>query len=303
MDGRAARHGPSPPSIRGEIAGPEASATMTGRIAPLAVAVLCIAAIGVSATTLDSSLSTDPKDEIDPDYEALPISEGLVVELFQEFHPDVEPPEDAKVEEPPEEKPPREQPPEGEPPENVDGPEGASGADDAGSQSGGGGNGDTGFGLGGGEEAGEDEESARERLLGLLASLARALLPLLVVLALAVRYRDRLPAPLSGEEDPNRRSAAWPEADPPNAVDRAWLAMVRQIEPERPGVMTPAECARAAREAGLDPEAVEAITAAFERVHYGGVPIAAEQRRAERGLRRLRDGTGRRADGRRGRDG
>ena len=269
---------------------------MTGsRFVPLAVAVLCIAAIGVSATTLESSVATDPKDEIDPDYEALPVSQETIIEIFQEFDYDIEPPEDAEVEEEPQK-------------ENLDEPEqtpSGSSEMDAGSKSDR--DGGSGIGMGEGADTEADEASLLDRLLALLTSFLRVLLPILAVLAVAtlvVRYRDRLLASYAswgsdGEEGRDRSPAAgWPEADPANVVDRAWLTMVRQIDPERPAVMTPTECAAAAREAGVDPEAVEAITGAFERVHYGGAPVAAEQRRAENGLRRLRNGAGDPTDGR-----
>lgn len=43
------------------------------RIAPFALATLSIASLGVVSTALDSSLSTDPADEVDLNDDRLPI--------------------------------------------------------------------------------------------------------------------------------------------------------------------------------------------------------------------------------------
>jgi hypothetical protein len=241
------------------------------KVAPVVLALLCIAAIGVSATTLESSLSTDPDEEIDLSYEHLPIGEDDAAALQEEM-------EGSKEEETVEVA------------SAADSEEEASDRQPASSSS----------------ESEAPSESSREEatgtgptppsLLDRLLALLRVLAVVLVVAALAIRYRERILAVLSAlfesaEDEAGADAEAtadpWPDAEPSNVVDRAWVALVREVDPERPAVMTPSECAAAAREAGLDAATVEAITGAFERVNYGGVDVSAERDRAAEALRRL----------------
>lgn len=243
------------------------------KLFPLVVAVLCITAIGVSATTLDSSLSTDPDEEIDT-YEILPIGQDDAAEIEQQM----EGSEDAD-----------------------DGSDG----EDASSQS--------------QEQSSASREEATgmsasppsllDRLLDFLLGILRFLLAVGVVLALGAlgyRYRDRIAdafwgllQPTDDPADLQYERSAWPEASPSNAVERAWLTLMETVDPERPEVMTPSECAAEARRAGLDAAPVETITTAFERVEYGGVPPSEEADRVEDALQQLDGGRGAvRTDGR-----
>ena len=243
------------------------------KLFPLVVAVLCITAIGVSATTLDSSLSTDPDEEIDT-YEILPIGQDDAAEIEQQM----EGSEDAD-----------------------DGSDG----DDASSQS--------------QEQSSASREEATgmsasppsllDRLLDFLLGILRFLLALGVLLALGAlgyRYRDRIAdafwgllQPTDDPADLQYERSSWPDGSPSNAVERAWLTLMETIDPERPEVMTPSECAAEARRAGLDAAPVETITTAFERVEYGGVPPSEEADRVEDALQQLDGGRGAvRTDGR-----
>lgn len=268
------------------------------RVAPLLVALLCITAIGVSATTLDSTLTTDPDEEIDPEYERLPIGQEDAFVLQQQMEGNTDP-NDSEESEPTEGE--GDETKEPEESSEDEGDESAADSEDEGGESG---SSDDGAGSGTteGMGTGPGTPDLLDRLLALILAILRVLVPLLAILsllALAVRYRERLAAVLGAlladDEPVERRTEpveTWPAGAATNPVDRAWLAMVRQVDPDRPAVMTPSECAAAAVDAGLDAEGVEAITDAFERVHYGGCPPSAERDRAEAGLRRLRNADG-----------
>jgi len=117
----------------------------------------------------------------------------------------------------------------------------------------------------------------------------------------ASRYRDRLLALLAaayGSVAPESLDVGraepepWDDLDPENEVEHAWVTMVRALGIARPWTKTPGECAQAAVAAGMDREAVEAITRAYEAVRYGDEPVTERHvRQARRGLRRL-DGRG-----------
>ena len=233
------------------------------QIVPLGLTLLCITSIGLVGTTLDSSLTTDPADEIDLNYDRLPIgtSDAAAIQEEMDNRQDGDPVTNPQLEE----------------------------AEGTGTQI--------------------STPTLLERLLALLEAILRLLLPLAAVLAVVVSayyYRDRILALLrtalsTGTDRVESRANAnvWPGVAPSNAVDQAWLWMVQRARPERPATKTPTECARIAREAGMDPSAVEAITDAFERVHYGGVPVERETARAQAALEQLRSDSRRQpSDGR-----
>lgn len=263
------------------------------RVVPVLIALLAVSALGVTATSLETTLTTDPDEAIDPNWDRLPIGEGDAAVIKQEMN------------------------------EGNGDETGASAADDAdGATDGSGGDGegaaaplpdrdemresrgsdeDAG-GIGFASERVPDprEPSRLDSLLSLFVAILRVLLPVVATLALAVlayRYRGKLQSllgPKSVDEVTSEsalESEAWPRADPSNVVDRAWLTMVRRVDPERPETTTTAECRAIARDRPMDTEAVEAIATAFERVHYGGVPVADEADRAREGLRQLDGGT------------
>jgi hypothetical protein len=243
------------------------------KAAPLLIAVLCITAIGVSATTLETSLSTDPDEEIDPSWEKLPIGQDDAYTIQQEMES-------------------------GNDDSSEDGSSAKSSAasqeqQSSQSQASSSSSEDDSSG------AGASPPSLLDKLISFLIALLRFLVALAVLLgaaALAYRYSDRIEAALWGLLEPNEDQAAveyteetWPEESPSNVVEGAWVGLVREVDPERPSVMTPSECAAAAREAGLDTGAVETITDAFERVEYGGASATEEEDRVEDALDRIRN--------------
>lgn len=248
----------------------------------VALAVLCVVSLGVSATTLESSVRTDPDDVIDLDWDRLPIGEQAAVELKAEMNENEETAsaETSENEEKAESREPvpvrKQRAGDSDEAANVRQPEPD----------------DDREGSGGADGRDEREESAVEQGPGGTDPdrVPWYLLWLLVPLALAAvvhRYADRWglgAGPPGDDADP----PPWPPGEAMTAVDRAWLAMVRNLDVDRPWTRTPAEFADAAVEAGMDPEAVEAVTAAFEEVRYGGAPAATTHRkRARWGLRRL----------------
>jgi len=65
-----------------------------------------------------------------------------------------------------------------------------------------------------------------------------------------------------------------------DAVYGAWRDMVGLLGVDDPRSGTPRQFARAATEAGLDPDDVSALTRAFEAVRYGDVTLSADRREA-----------------------
>ena len=278
----------------------------------LAVALLCVASLGVAATTLESTLTTDPDEEIDIDWDRLPIGQDEAVAIQEQMGDGADDGDDtsdaAESDDPAADDSEEDGAPsggeEGEDEADThetDGSDGDGGTEDVeadGSQDAEADGGeDEGIGLGMGTAAGPP--SLLAILLALLAALLRLLLVLAVLLAVAAlvyRYREEIMALLSDEEtatpdpEPPAEDRRWPPAGPSNAVERAWLELVRLADPERPATMTATECAAAARESGLDPTAVDEITTAFERTRYGGVPPEREEPRATGALERLREG-------------
>lgn len=243
----------------------------TNSLVAIALAALCVLSIGVSATTLESSMGTDPDDVIDLDWERLPIGEETAIELNEQIQANGdggsadatgEVPSDRDQREP-QSKPGVGNPDTGNAPD-TDGP-----IDRLQSQQ---------------PKPSSlvpelpDPDDTRWLLLALLAAL----------LAVAYRYRDRFgfgPDATDGDQSP-----PWPPADPATEVDRAWLAMVRRLDVDRPWARTPAEFAAAAADAGMDSQAVEQVTAAFRDVRYGGAAVTDECReRARSALSRLTD--------------
>ncbi|WP_138006941.1 DUF4129 domain-containing protein [Halalkalirubrum salinum] len=73
-----------------------------------------------------------------------------------------------------------------------------------------------------------------------------------------------------------------------NEVYHAWAEMARSLDVPSPETSTPAAFAAAAVDAGMDPADVEALTAVFEAVRYGGAAVTPErEQRAVAALRRI----------------
>jgi len=268
-----------------------------GRLGPVLIAVLAVAALGVTASSLETTLTTDPDEEINPDWDRLPIgvddAAAIKAEMgdgggADEAAPRIGATDDTvgDSDEPPE--------PVGDEVE----PDASSAVDESAESTGGDGGGS-------GDAGGVSFESAtapapgEASLLDRLLVLLRSLLPVAALLALAAvayRYREAIRSVSRSEADDATTETtpgpAWPGTTPSNVVDRAWLTAVRRVDPEQPETTTTAECRALAREqrGDIDGDAVDAIATAFERVHYAGRPVSEEEGRAREALRRLDGG-------------
>lgn len=294
------------------------------RVTTVLVALSCIAAVGVAATTLETTFETDPDDAVDLDYEVVPINPddaGSLDRAMSAAKSDEGEGASAAVSGA---KPGAPAPGDGaERRRRVDGGSDADGhrqarragedRPDRAAESGDGrpSDGDAASGDDRSDAAAGSSDSSSssssssddgttqtpgqnwlDRLLSLLASWLPALVVLAVVVASAavlVRYRERIVRRLRAP--PADRGASTPrplDPDPENAVERAWVAVLAAADVDDPRRRTPGECAAAAVASGLDPEGVERLRRVFEEVRYGGREVTPERRRrAERGLDRL----------------
>jgi len=263
------------------------------RLLTLLVALCCIVAFGVSATTLSSSVSTKPGDVIHIKYADLPLGRSQVNALKHEIEGK---PADATA--------PKASPGKGSAeaqqttqasaptagPSSQSNPSSGQRTTQAQASSSGQGQGPS--------------PSLLDRLLSLLRALFTlllALLAILVPLALLYRYRDRLRALLDsiGADDTPSNAAGGATMEefsaaygvgPTNAVYRTWLGMVRHAGVPNPESMTPGDCANTAIDRGLDPAAVRTLTREFEAVRYGNAPVTAKRKARVRESRSRLDG-------------
>ncbi|UPV76845.1 DUF4129 domain-containing protein (plasmid) [Halorussus limi] len=286
------------------------------------VALCCVLAIGATSTTLDSTVSTDPEEVTNFDYDKVPIGTGQAKKLDdaidggrsasgqsgsgKDASSESGSSGDEKVQ----------AAKAGDAAENGDFTRSASGGDGgrqdqaAGSgenqhskQSGGSGNemqqsGGANSQSGEGNGTGIRDQTLLERLLSLLRDLLDLLsnlLPYLVLAVLfgaAVRYRDRILARISPgetEDGDESEAAADREPDPQNDIAAAWFEMVERLDLADRRDLTPRECAAAAKRRGVDDETARKLTALFEEVRYGGARVTDERRRrAERTLDSVR---------------
>lgn len=77
------------------------------------------------------------------------------------------------------------------------------------------------------------------------------------------------------------------EADLANAVYEAWYEMATALDVDGPSTSTPGEFADAARDAGIDPAAVDDLTATFVAVRYGHDAPDDHEQRAVDALERI----------------
>ena len=234
----------------------------TNSIISIALAVLCVVSIGVTATSLESAMQTDPDEVIDLDWDAIPIGEETAAELKRQMETNGDERSAGGTRE--------SEAPQGDPEPRA-------------------------------EQRGQREESqviqkaqsrdARAKSQSQQASgaspeppegdawlwLVAAFGLLGALLAVGYRYRDRLGF---GRETPpadgGRRP--WPPGEPSTEVERAWLDLVGRLEVDRPWARTPAEFAAAAVDAGMDAEAVDQVTATFVTVRYGGDRVTGRHR-------------------------
>lgn len=258
------------------------------RLLRAVMAVCCIAALGTMAASIDTAVTSGPLEGMEPNWSSLPLTEEEAAELKEtlDVRDEIGLEEDMEVNKS----------------DDIETPEQTPPPADINVQGGGVG------GPGGGappsgpevvvNDAGSTDESTGPNWWVLVGPLAVA-----TAIALAHRYRTRLGtvlAALSGmtrgllpaESTTARTTRQLPAYEPEHAVDRAWLRLLRELGLEGRRTVTPAECARAAKAAGMAPEPVETLRRTFEEVRYGGRPVTEERRRRVRdGLRALEIGT------------
>lgn len=135
--------------------------------------------------------------------------------------------------------------------------------------------------------------------LALVGVLALALLVSVAVLVMLTGDHEAAPAAEPTAPDPERLGAIGraagraadrieADADPDNAVYRAWKEMTDLLDVPNPSASTPAEFATAAEAAGMDREDVDELTTLFEAVRYGtAAPTEDRESRATAALRRI----------------
>ena len=237
------------------------------------VLVFAIGAFGISATSLDSTMTTEPDDVIELDYDRIPIGQSSAATIRDE----IDGSEDSSEAESSD--------------EGTD--EGSTTEPDAGSSSA---DGDRGSApADGGTGPNPIEQSLLDRLLELLIAFIRLLFYTVVPLGLAIaaiRYRDRLFALLFGSSNDSAERVTvdafrpWPSALPDDPVEREWATVIQHLNLEFPERMTTSECLRAAIDAGYDPDAIETLTDVFEEVRYGERPTTEERIETARRCRR-----------------
>ncbi|WP_436925498.1 DUF4129 domain-containing protein [Halosimplex amylolyticum] len=285
----------------------------TERLFSVAAAVVLLAGIGASATTLQSTVETTPDDVIDVDSASLPISSDDVGEYADRLDSDsgsggAAPDQSGDPSEPSGDSGDGDES-ESES-ESEDGDEGESGDEDGDGQLGGSSEPTAGDHTGDrrtqgpGDLPGRDRQSLIEWLLSLLGAILAALLralPVLValgLLAVVVANRDRIAAALRerfGRDDDLPDEAGGPplRAAPENEVERAWYEMAALVDGDGVETTSPRECARRAVAAGADRAAVERVTETFESVRYGHATVTPARRdRALDGLADVRSQLG-----------
>lgn len=246
----------------------------------LAVALLAVTAIGVSATTYDSTVETDANDVIDLDYDQVPIGQdhaSAVVDRVEQSQDDQDAePVDSQS--------------------NTDETRESSGADSAdGSADARSSQSEREDQTGGhASQDGGNQETASDSWFELLVTLL-VVAGFLAGVTAIVQYGPRLHDHISRSESvpvpdtPGGDTDEWPGRPPANAVDHAWAVMVEHLDLASPTTRTPNECATAAIEAGLDRETVEALTEAFVEVRYGEQPVTERRERIARQSRQRFD--------------
>ena len=245
------------------------------RLFTVVVGVVLLAGIGMSATTLQSSIETTPDQAIDVDAASLPIGsddigryEGHLDDSGSGTGPGGNSDDNQAT---------------GSAGSGSEEPDSASGSDQSQADR-----------RGAGQERASylDEQSLLEWLLSLLRALLAFLLrilPLLVLfglLALAVAARDRIATVLSRfvDEDDDGDGDTGPglQPAPTNDVAQAWYEMAALVDADLSETASPRQCATRAVDAGADQSAVERVTRAFEEVRYGHAAVTPERRQQAR---------------------
>lgn len=263
------------------------------QLTSLVVAFACVGAVGVSASTLSSSVAADPSDALDPDYEVIPVAGGGLAQLESAIAGgagaaapgggdggdsrggDSGPASQNEA-----------QDGDGDESNSGDGgaAEGEGGGDGSGESAGGSGGEDgrsagDGFGLGAGHGG----------LLGLLGLLVLAAL-VLATAYLCYRYRDRFLGLFATDGDEPSTDDPRPVPDGPpaddNPVFEAWHDLLSDLDVDSPETLTTRECADAAAAAGFEREEIDRLRLDFEAVRYGGQPVTDDRRKRARTARK-----------------
>lgn len=218
----------------------------------IVVSVVAIGALSMSAATIETTLSTDPADVINPDYDTVPIGQDTAETIRQEMEStewDGESTEDTRTAPVPQ-------------------TDAASGGERP---------------LNG--RSTTSDRSLLDRLLDILVYVLMAVAGVTIAVA-AIYRRNQLLELLTYAILPPESTAGgtvdsdrWPRSPPSNSVERTWAAMIHSLDPEHPEIMTPQEFAATAVEAGLDETAVARLTETFEEITYGGQAVTATRER------------------------
>lgn len=151
-------------------------------------------------------------------------------------------------------------------------------------------------------EGGDGEEPQESRSLNLrdiavyLGIGAAALVGFAVVAVLAVFTLRKLRERDWGSEGTNGESGKTRvvlDTDSENEVYHSWSRMIERAGVEDIRTKTPSEIAESAKEAGLDPGAVDELTDVFEEVRYrDSEPTAEQERRAKEAFERIKASDG-----------
>ena len=259
---------------------------MNDMLVSVAVGLLCIAAVGMSATTLESSVSTEPDDIID--YEQFPISREDAVELKKQVKSDGTNPNQGTHQK---KKQKRAKNPEKSGDQQAHKEKEVQKQQQKQRQK------TTQVQKQAGQRTAPKEESLLDRLVDLLQKWGPILLVVALLAGLVYRYRERLLALAAAlvprgedDDDDSGPDRPWADVDPRDEISRAWLALARRTDVERPRAKTTAEYADAAVEQGMDPDAVETVTREFEEVQYRGAEVTDERERRVSEYREELDG-------------
>lgn len=262
--------------------------THVNRLLTLCVLTCCLFAVGATASSLDDTVTSDPGDAVDLNWEKLPIGPeeaGRLKERWKPTSADGGPTTSA--------------PADGE--GDTDESKASGGGSDesaGGADSGAAGASDATGGSGNGGDAGSAEAasnggqnsngvSVSERgLLALLFDLLRALVVGLLFVGLLVGclvlFRRLRPDDAGDRTEAARSGTSVGPVAPSNDVSRAWFELMTRFDLADAHHLTPAERARAAVERGADPDGVRPLTDLFERTRYGDAPVTDDRSRRAR---------------------